>query len=410
MWPSQQQVPEPSWLPGWSVWKHWGIGRKDDAFLRIQKRLLTRLTLYILPLALLQSLYLAYLDRWIPALVTGIYVLGSGLNLWSFKHHQRLSGFAFIQVLLLWWTPWMLTIVLGGVAQSGGVVMWMMLCPLVFLWQQQPKTAGYWLAAVVAGWMLLLPLLAWLPEETGYGIWEKRVFFFLNLGLVAGVVFLVLEYFILRSMQLQMASDQLLFNLLPATIAEKLRRKGRVPVRSYPDATVLFADLEGFTELSRKVSASDLVAWLDRLFTHLDDLCEAHGVEKIKTIGDNYMVASEIPQTCANHAQRAWDFALSVQAFAQNVKMPDGKPVRFRIGIHSGPVIAGVIGRKKFLYDVWGETVNVAARLEQNAQVNEIWMTETAFGALKQKPTTGKWQSIDLKGVGECNVWIFACT
>ena len=405
MWPSPEQVPEPSWLPGWSMWKHWGIHRKDDALERMQKRLLTRLTLYIEPLAILQMLYLAYHARWIPALVAMVYVMGAGVNLLFFKHHKKLSLFSFTQVMLLWWAPWMLTIGLGGIAQSGGVAMWMMLCPLIFLWQHQPKIAGYWFLAVVLGWLLLLPVLAWIPVWDGYGVWERRIFFFLNLGLVAGVVFLVMEYFALRSMQLQVASDQLLFNLLPASVAEKLRRKGRVPVRSYPEVTVLFADLEGFTELSRNVSAGVLVAWLDRLFTHLDALCEVHGVEKIKTIGDNYMVACGIPTSCPDHAQRIWDFSLAVHALAKTMAMPDGRPVRFRMGMHSGPVIAGVIGRKKFLYDVWGETVNLAARLEQNATVGEIWMTQTTFASMAHPPEAGAWRTVSLKGVGECRVW-----
>ncbi len=406
MWLSHQQVPEPSWLPFWSMWKQWGIGRKDDALVRIQKRLLTRLTLYIWPLALVQAVYLAYHGRSIPAMVAGIYVLGSAVNLLFFKRHRRLGMFAFTQVVLLWWTPWMLTIVLGGIAQSGGVAMWMMLCPLVFLWLHQPRAASRWFLTVLFGWLLLLPLLAWIPDWDGYGIWEKRIFFFLNLSMVSGVVFLVMEYFSLRSMQLQVASDQLLFNLLPAPVAEKLRRNGRVPVRAYPEATVLFADLEGFTELSRKVSASVLVAWLDRLFTHLDALCEEHGVEKIKTIGDNYMVACGIPKSCKDHAQRVWNFSLAVQALAETMTMPDGRPVRFRMGMHSGPVIAGVIGRKKFLYDVWGETVNLAARLEQNATAGEIWMTETTYHSLERPPDAGHWLLVQLKGVGECRVWV----
>lgn len=175
-------------------------------------------------------------------------------------------------------------------------------------------------------------------------------------------------------------SDELLLNILPQETANELKSKGKAQARKYQNASVLFSDFKGFTKMTEQISSEELVATLDTIFQRFDALCDAHGVEKIKTIGDAYMCASGIPLEQNDHADRMVAFALDMKKTMQDVnaqlKQNHLPEWNIRIGIHSGPLVAGVVGKKKFAYDIWGDTVNIAARMESSGEINRVNVSE----------------------------------
>ncbi|MFL5674821.1 MAG: adenylate/guanylate cyclase domain-containing protein [Chloroflexota bacterium] len=174
-------------------------------------------------------------------------------------------------------------------------------------------------------------------------------------------------------------SERLLLNVLPEAVAERLK-SGEAPIAdAYDDATVLFADLVGFTPLASALGPADTVELLDRLFSAFDRLASRHGVEKIKTIGDAYMVVGGVPQVSSDHAARVVAMGLGMLVEVRTLAREIGRPLDLRIGVESGPVVAGVIGTTKFIYDLWGDTVNVASRLESTGVPGAVQMSEATW-------------------------------
>jgi class 3 adenylate cyclase len=181
----------------------------------------------------------------------------------------------------------------------------------------------------------------------------------------------------------QARSERLLLNVLPEPIALRLKGGGEVIADQADDATVIFADIAGFSSLAARVAPPALVAFLDGFFSELDAIAARFGVEKIKTIGDAYLAAAGVPRARQDHARAAADLALEAMEVARRMARPDGEPLRLRIGLHSGPVVAGVLGRSRLVYDLWGDTVNVARSMEAQGAPGRIqvsWATRDRLG------------------------------
>ena len=204
----------------------------------------------------------------------------------------------------------------------------------------------------------------------------------------------------------QQKSDRLLLNILPKKIAEKLKQEQRsVVAEQFEQATIMFADLVEFTPLSARMLPIDLVNLLNKIFSAFDKLTDRYQVEKIKTIGDAYMVAGGLPTRREDHAEAIADMALDMLEIVRQFPRDDGKPFRVRIGIHTGPVVAGVIGTKKFIYDLWGDTVNVASRMESQGEPDGIQVTEAIRSRLQDKYIFESRGCIDVKGRGWMNTF-----
>jgi class 3 adenylate cyclase len=202
-------------------------------------------------------------------------------------------------------------------------------------------------------------------------------------------------------------AERLLRNVLPAKIAERLKSgEARVIADRLPSATVLFADIAGFTPFAARVGPEKLVEILDEIFSAFDELATRHGVEKIKTIGDAYMAAAGVPEPCADHAARAAELALAMRAAVARFAAERGLDLRVRIGLCSGPVVAGVIGRHKFAYDLWGDTVNTAARMESHGLESEIQVEESTRLLLQDAYALRERGTIDVKGKGPMPTWL----
>jgi PAS domain S-box-containing protein len=199
----------------------------------------------------------------------------------------------------------------------------------------------------------------------------------------------------------QQQSESLLLNILPKTIAEQLKQSTDAIAEHFDEVSILFSDIVGFTPLSARLSPIDLVKLLNDMFSKFDKLAEKYQLEKIKTIGDAYMVAAGLPLKRANHAQAIAEMALDMQASIQHFSSNNGEEFQIRIGIHSGPVIAGVIGKKKFIYDLWGDTVNVASRMESSGTPGKIQISSDTYELLKDRYIVEKRGQISVKGKGE---------
>ncbi len=198
----------------------------------------------------------------------------------------------------------------------------------------------------------------------------------------------------------QEKSEKLLLNILPKAIADRLKQFHGVIADSFESVTVLFADLVSFTRMSSELSPQDLVDLLNMIFSSFDTLSEAYGLEKIKTIGDAYMVAGGIPIPTENHAEAIAGMALDMVDKVTELRDLTGRPLQIRVGIHTGAVIAGVIGTQKFIYDLWGDTVNVASRMESHSEVGKIQVTEATYELLKDKFDLVERGAIEVKGKG----------
>jgi class 3 adenylate cyclase len=198
----------------------------------------------------------------------------------------------------------------------------------------------------------------------------------------------------------QAKTEELLLNILPRSIAKRLRDGEERIADSFPNVSVLFADMVGFTMMTRKTTATALVDMLDELFSHFDLITEKHGLEKIKTIGDCYMLAGGVPEPRDDHAVATVEAALEMCEALREMHERTGGALQMRIGVHSGPIVAGVIGIRKFTYDLWGDTVNVASRMESTGEPGRVHVSPATAELLKGHFALTHRGQIEVKSLG----------
>jgi guanylate cyclase len=203
----------------------------------------------------------------------------------------------------------------------------------------------------------------------------------------------------------QEKSEALLVNVLPGSIAARLKATDQTIADHFDATSILFADVVDFTPLSQRLPPAEVVGILDRLFSHFDGLVERHGLEKIKTVGDCYMAAAGVPDPHEDHARRAALLALDMRDAVTTSAVAGRDGLELRIGINSGPVVAGVIGRKRFIYDLWSDAVNTASRMESHGTPGEIQITRETYELLKDEFVCTRRGTIQVKGKGEMETW-----
>lgn len=280
---------------------------------------------------------------------------------------------------------------------------------ILFLGIERSITAGI---LTILGVAFAIMLRVTLPFDTGYVAPDILTLnFAINLAVNAAILFFVV-YYLSRSTARAEAvaerefnrSETLLANILPPVVATRLK-DGQLIADRYEAASVLIADMAGFTARASDTAPEKLVGFLNTVFTRIDDLVDKHGMEKIKTTGDSYMVVSGVPEPRADHAEALADLAIAMREALIGLVDPGGRAVPVRIGMASGPVVAGVVGRRKFFYDVWGDAVNVAARMEQTGTPSYIQVSPATFELLKDRFDLQERGLIDVRGKGQMRTW-----
>jgi len=324
----------------------------------------------------------------------------------QFGWTRKYQIFRFSQLTLILLLPFFLMIALGGFINSSAVVLWSLICPLGALLFDEPRRAPRWFLAFV-GLVVLSGLLQPYVRFSNNLSSALVIFFFvMNLSAVGSLVFMMVFYFVGQKNVFQQKSETLLLNILPKEIAAILKNENRTIADHYDEASVLFADMVGFTPLSAQLPPVEMVELLNEVFSFFDSLLDKYGVEKIRTIGDSYMVASGVPRGRLDHAQALARMALDMRDYISAHTFRNGHHVSFRIGINSGSMIAGVIGRRKFVYDVWGDAVNVASRMESHGLGGAVQITQTTYELIKDDFVCEPRGTVNVKGKGEMEVWL----
>ena len=257
----------------------------------------------------------------------------------------------------------------------------------------------------ILGFVFLLIASAVLTYLPSVDLPEQFVnwFFVFNVGAVIAIAFAVLYYFVGQRNFFQERSELLLLNILPKEISEALKAEQRTIAAHYDAASILFADVVEFTPMASTMTPLRLVDLLNEVFQCFDFMVEKYDLEKIKTIGDSYMVAAGVPRPRPDHAKAIVQLALDMRVAVAQHKF-GGRQLAFRIGINSGRVVAGVIGRKKFIYDLWGDTVNVASRMESHGQSGAIQITRRTYDLIKDEFVCEAKGTINVKGADRLEV------
>ena len=398
-----------------------GAMADDPADVRLQKAVLTLTAVIISVLATYWVVMYLSLGLRLPASIPFAYQMLSVAGLVLFLRSRDDRFLRRSQLVMMLLLPFLLQWSLGGFVNSSGVMLWAFLAPLGALFIRGLDQARIWFGAylvlaVVSGVIDRSLALSAPPIPP----WLMTVNFVMNIGAVSGVAYFLLQYFARERQQAlealsvehrllqeeQGRSESLLLSILPRPIADRLKRDRSTIADRFPEATVLFADVVDFTPAAAALTPEATVAWLNDLVSLLETLSDRFGLEKIKTVGDAYMAVAGLPTPRADHTEAAAEMALELQRQLATRTTPNGRPLQMRVGIHTGPVVAGVIGTRKFSYDLWGDTVNIASRMESQGLPGAIQVTEAAYQRLRERYEFESRGTIQVKGKGEMRTYV----
>jgi adenylate cyclase len=389
-----------------------GADPRDGEDLRQKKSLLVLLAVLIAPVSVIWGILYLTLGSWV-GIAPLVYCAISVASLVVFA---RTKSFRFLLVAQLLAILVMPTaggqMLVGGFLPSGGVGLWGILAPLGALVFLEVRQAVRWFVAFLFVFLLTGILGEVFFADADLPLWFTSTMLALNIVGVASIAFMLLATFadqrneaLLGLRVEQEKSEALLVNVLPGSIAARLKDTDRTIADHFDATSILFADVVDFTPLSQRLPPAEVVGILDRLFSHFDGLVERHGLEKIKTVGDCYMAAAGVPDPHEDHARRAALLALDMRDAVTTSAVAGREGLELRIGINSGPVVAGVIGRKRFIYDLWSDAVNTASRMESHSTPGEIQITQATYELLKDEFVCTPRGTILVKGKGEMETW-----
>jgi class 3 adenylate cyclase len=335
----------------------------------------------------------------------------------DFFRVTQLSLFLFLPFIAQWSG--------GTIITTSGVSLWGLLAPVgAILCIGVSQSVGWFIAWVVLSAVsgvvdLYLVDYSLAAQKTGVPVRTTLVFFTLNFISVATIIYLLLRLSIVEKRKVQKSlevahlqivaeqerSEKLLLNILPAPIADRLKTSDKTIADGFADVTVMFADIVNFTHVAANMSPSQVFAMLNRIFSAFDELAEQYGLEKIKTIGDAYMVAGGLNEDIDDYAAAIADMAIAMRDLLRRDFSVNASHLEVRIGIGTGPIVAGVLGKKKFIYDVWGDTVNIASRITTEGVPGMIQCDTTTYNRLLPNFDFHEPQTIYLKGKGNMTVY-----
>jgi adenylate cyclase len=388
-----------------------GADADDDEPTRLRKALLVLFAVLILPIAFIWGvLYVSFgaPTGWVAFLYATISIVSIVVFAWNRDFGLLLR----VQLLDILLAPTLSMIPLGGVLPAGGVGLWAILAPLGALIFGGVRSGIRWYVAFLVVFVASGVAGSVLGFPSPVPVWFSTLMLALNVVVGGSMVFTLLAMFAkqredaLAALQVEHErAENLLLNILPGSIAERLKSSQHTIADQFTEASVLFADVVDFTPRSERLAPAEVVGMLDRLFSYFDILAERHGLEKIKTIGDCYMVAAGVPTPRPDHAHALALMALDMCGAMRSVDEVGHLGLELRVGINSGPVVAGVIGRKRFLYDLWGDAVNTASRMESHGTPGRIQITRATKDLLDEQFLCEPRGTIAVKGKGEMEAW-----
>ncbi len=400
-----------------------GFDPGDDAETRLRKSLLIFATgLVSLGAILWLFLYWQLGPQFSATPAIGFQLLLAG-NLLLFFKTRNFNFFRHTQLALFLFVPFVVQWSIGNFITASGVSLWGLLAPIGAILILGPRESLAWFVAylfltALSGLFdyLLADAISFAPAARPLVSVRTSVFFFaLNFAAISSIAYLLLRYSTLAKERAQAElesahrllkdeqerSERLLLNILPAPVAERLKHDRQTIADGFADVTVMFADIVNFTRLAEGLSPQQVFSMLNRIFSSFDELAEQYGMEKIKTIGDAYMVAGGLNDGPENYSVAIAELALAMRDLLHRDFSVNHLHLEIRIGIGTGPVVAGVVGKKKFIYDLWGDTVNLASRITSEGVPGMIQVDETTWKRLRDHFEFHDPQTLYLKGKGD---------
>jgi class 3 adenylate cyclase len=400
-----------------------GVVPGDSEETRLSKTLLVFATGLVCVASAVWLLLYWLIGPQLPSTLPFLYQLALAANLAFFVATNRFDWFRLSQLTLFLFFPFIAQWSMGNFISGSGLILWGLLAPIgavlcLGVRESVPWFLAYLFLTVLTGFFDYY-LADFTPQAASpISIRTSVVFFTLNFAAISGMVFALLRFAIrqkrlaqermeeahrLLAME-QERSERLLLNILPGPVAQRLKDDEKVIADGFAEVSVMFADIVNFTRLASGLSAKQVFAMLNAVFSRFDQLAEARGLEKIKTIGDAYMVAGGLAAGSPAPAAAIANLALDMRNAARDFRA-QGLPLELRIGIGTGPVVAGVVGRKKFIYDLWGDTVNLASRLTADGHPSVIQCDAHTHHLLQADINFDPPHRVVLKGKGEVEVY-----
>lgn len=397
------------------------ISEDDSEELRLRKTLLIFASGLMNMAAIVWLAIYWALGLKLPTTIPLAYQLLSALILAIYLKTRNFDFFRFAQLSLFLFAPFVIQWTIGSFVSSSGIMLLALLAPVGAMVVYSSRESIPWFVAYVVLTGLSGAFDYYLADGSFSGVPQRTVavFFVLNFTILSTIVYLLLRYFVEQKdmFQSELAqqhalvqseqrkSEQLLTTILPPHIAQRLKEDPATIADGFADVSVMFADIVNFTALAEELTPKEVVSFLNEVFTRFDELAEKHQVDKIKTIGDAYMVAGGVSGDDSQYVSAVADMALGMLDLTRNDEVMRRYSVSFHVGIATGPVIAGVIGVKRFIYDLWGDTVNIASRITAEAPSGEIYVDKTTYRRLGARYTFSEPQDLMFKGKGKMTVY-----
>lgn len=401
-----------------------GIGSGDSEELRLQKSLLIFATGLISFASMLWLFIYWQLGPQFSSTIPFVFQLLLIGNLLIYLKTLNFDAFRLTQLSIFLFLPFVAQWSMGNFITASGISLWGLLAPVGAVLFIGPRESAAWffaylfLTALSGGFDFYLadtlaPLQYKVPART------TAVFFVLNFVAVSTMVYLLLRYSAAGKQRAQASleetyhllqmeqdrSERLLLNILPGAIAERLKNSNQTIADGFADVTVMFADIVNFTKVAEGLTPQQVFTMLNKIFSSFDELAEKHGMEKIKTIGDAYMVAGGLDNERADYSDAIADMAMEMRDLLHRDFNINQMHLEVRIGIGTGPVVAGVVGKKKFIYDLWGDTVNIASRITSEGVPGMVQVDEATYRRLRDRFDFHDPQILYLKGKGNMVVY-----
>ena len=389
-----------------------GVASGETEELRLQQTLVVAAGVIMGGGGVVWGIFLLVFNETLSSLIPFGYAAATVLNVALFRVTHRYRLFRFNHLALSLLLPFLGMISLGGYRESGAMVIWSLVAPMGAMLFTSRREAMGWFVGFIAVVTLGAALEPVLRDGNNLSVWAIFVLYVMNIGTPFTLAIILLRHFLTQKEaamemlhQEQEKSERLLLNVLPKEIAKILKERDGTIADHFESVSVLFADVVGFTSLSARLPPREMVDLLNEVFSFFDTLADKYDLEKIRTIGDSYMIASGVPVPRADHAHALAEMALDMVSHVGQHRRGHDVKLQFRLGMNSGPAVAGVIGRRKFHYDLWGDAINTASRMEFHGVPGKIQIAGTTYDLIKDDFVCVPRGLVEVKGKGQMETW-----